>query len=195
MKKILGILFILLTLVLITNQAEAQVDFGIRGGVNFATLNNVEEVDLGYATGFMAGVYANFPIRNSPVSIQPELLYTQKGYAGPEGIVEVSLNYISVPVLAKFDYVLDGPVTPHVYFGPYIAFNVSAEAEDEGAVISIEENVSPTDFGVVVGGGIDVNRFNLGVRYSVGLTPVFEDENTNAEAKNGVISIVAGFTF
>ncbi len=207
MKKIAGILCILLTLVFMTNEAKAQVDFGIRAGVNFATFNNTD-LDTESRTGLMAGFYLNYHIPNSPISIQPEILYTQKGAAvtfpddsGPPTISEYKLDYITIPVLAKFDYVLDGPVTPHVYFGPYVAFNINAEAQYEEPGGSITEDIGDqirnTDFGVVVGAGVDISRFNVSFRYSVGLTPVFEDAQAagNDDIKNGVLSIAAGFTF
>lgn len=211
MKKLLGALCILLSLGLLTNQAQAQVDFGIRGGVNFATFNNVDDFETESRTGVMAGVYINYQIPNSPISIQPEILYTQKGamvtvLSDTDTPIqfEYKLNYIAIPVLAKFDYVLDGPVTPHVYFGPYVAFTINAEAQYEGQngsiTADISDKVKNTDFGVVVGAGVDVSRFNIGVRYSVGLVTVAEDDDEDnivnaVEAKNGVISIVAGFTF
>ncbi len=200
MKKILSTLCLLLTFGLIANQAQAQVDLGIRGGVNLAIFNNTD-LELENTTGFMVGIYLNYHMPNSPVTIQPEVLYTQKGATvsrvveGNNVSYEYKLDYITIPVLAKFDYVLDGPITPHVYLGPYIGFNINAEQQVEivGGAISedFSEEVKNIDFGVVVGAGIDVSRFSLGFRYSAGLTPVFEDEN--ADAKNGVISIVAGF--
>jgi|SRR5699024_6939966 len=192
MKKLLYSLCILLAIGLVSKPAQAQssIDFGIRGGLNFANLNDTD-LDTDSRTGFMVGVYANYLIPNSPVSIQPEVLYTQKGFE--YGDATAKLGYIEIPVLAKFDWVMDGNITPHVYFGPYIGFNVSAEAEGpQGDVdVDIEDTVNTTDFGVIVGAGVDVNRFNVGVRYGAGLTEVAD----NIDGKNGVLSIVAGVSF
>lgn len=190
MKKLSYTLCILLAMALVTNQAKAQspINIGIRGGVNFANLNDTD-LDTDGRTGFMAGVYFNYQIANSPISIQPEVLYTQKGFA--LGDATAKLGYIEIPVLAKFDWVMDGNITPHVYFGPYVAFNVSAEADGGQFEFDIEDSIKSTDFGVVVGAGVDINRFNIGVRYGAGLTEISD----NGDGKNGVLSIVAGIGF
>jgi|AntRauTorcE11897_2_1112592.scaffolds.fasta_scaffold05298_2 hypothetical protein len=203
MKKLLFIFGLLLAMGPIANHANAQssVDFGIRGGLNISNLNDIEgEADS--RTGFMAGLYFNFLVPNSPVSIQPEVLYTQKGFESGNNTFQ--LDYIEVPVLVKFDFITDGSVTPNVYFGPYVGFNVSAEIDGNEGLLGgdsesdIEDGVESTDFGVAVGGGLDFGRVDLGIRYGAGLTEVFEDglfENNNSGAKNGVLSITAGIDF
>lgn len=188
MKKLLFSLCLLLTVSVVTNQANAQTGFGIRGGVNFANLNNTDG-DFDSRTGFMGGVYFTIPVQNSPVVIQPEVLYTQKGYEVGEGAVK--LDYIEIPVLAKFNFITNGMLTPNVYFGPAIGFNVSAEDETGLFQGDIEENVNNTEFSIVVGGGLDFGRVDLGVRYGAGLTETFD----GGEAKNGVLSITAGLDF
>lgn len=202
MKKLLSSICLLAFLTAFSfNNASAQspVSFGLRGGLNFANLNNVDDTDS--RTGFMAGVYANISIPLSPISIQPEVLYTQKGFDasgtvfGQDINTTTKLDYIEIPVLAKFSFA-PGPVTPHVYFGPYLGFNINAEVEAESGGQSgsenIKDSVKDTDFGVVVGGSIDISKFNFGVRYGAGLTKVAEDDS---DGKNGVFTIVAGINF
>lgn len=202
MKKLLSIICVLslLTVAGVSSaNAQSPLSLGIRGGLNFANLNNVDGSEA--RTGFMAGAYFNFKVPMSPVSIQPEILYTQKGYEasgtvlGQQVNATTKLDYIEVPVLAKFSFA-PGPVTPHVYFGPYLALNISAEVEAEGGGQSgtqdIKDSVKDTDFGVVVGGEVDISKFNVGVRYNAGLTKIAEDDS---DGKNGVFSIVAGINF
>lgn len=195
MKKLLFSLCLLLTLGVFAQEAQAQRSggFGIRGGVNFANLNDTD-FDTKSRTGLMIGAYTSFPIPNSPVVIQPELLYTQKGFKS--GGDTYKLGYVELPVLARFDFITDGSITPHVYFGPYLGLNVSAKVDGDGGLFggdaNIEDQVKGTDFGVTVGGGLDFGRFDLGVRYGAGLTEVFEE---GGSAKNGVLSITAGIGF
>src|SRR5699024_1155201 len=197
MKKLLLSVFLLSGLVLFAN-SNAQAQFAIKGGVNFATFNDTD-ASADSRTGLMAGISYGFQIPFSPVSIQPGVFYTQKGAKYSEGSAETTtkLDYIEVPVVAKFDFVLDNPMlTPHVYFGPYVGFNINAEQEfprvDGEASGDIEDRIKKTDFGVVVGAGADISKFNLGVRYSAGLTSIYDN---GGDAKNGVFSIVAGFNF
>lgn len=188
MKKLLFSLCLLLTVGVVANQAQAQAGFGIRGGLNIANLNDTD-ADVDSRTGLMVGVYANYLIPNSPVVIQPEVLYTQKGYEQNDNTVK--LDYIEIPVLAKFNFITDGSFTPNVYFGPSIGFNVNAEAENDVVEVGFEDSVNDTEFGVVVGGGVDFGRIDLGVRYGAGLTEVVD----GGDAKNGVFSITAGIGF
>lgn len=199
MKKILALICVI-GLVLSAGvdkvNAQSPLNFGLRGGLNFANLNNVDDTET--RTGFMGGIYLNFKVPMSPVSIQPEVLYTQKGFdtsaniGGQQITTTTKLDYIEVPVLAKFSFA-PGPLTPKVYFGPYIGFNVKAEVEAESGGNSgtqdIKDSVKDTDFGVVVGAELSFSKLNVGLRYGAGLTKIAEDDS---DGKNGVFSIVAG---
>lgn len=190
MKKLLqaSLLTFALCGVLFVTQASAQ--FGLRAGVNFANFNDVDGLDLNSNTGFMVGLYYDFEVPASPVSVQPEVLYTQKGTE--QGGTKINLDYIEVPVLVKFSFA-PGPVTPSVYLGPYAGFVMNSEASDGS--VSVEIDNAQTDFGGVVGGEIDINagtsNINLGLRYGFGLNEAFED----GQGKNGVFSIVGGISF
>lgn len=194
MKKLLFSLCLLLTIGVFAQEAQAQRTggFGIRGGLNLANLNDTD-ANVDTRTGFMVGAYMSFPVSNSPVAIQPEVLYTQKGIEAGESTYQ--MDYIEIPVLARFDFITDGSITPNVYFGPYLGFNINAEVDGEANILggpNFEDNVKDTDFGVVVGGGLDFGRFDLGVRYGAGLTEAFENSGS---AKNGVLSVTAGIGF
>jgi hypothetical protein len=170
-----------------TANAQSPVNFGLRAGLNFANFNDIDGDRPDSRTGFMVGGYLNFKVPMSPISIQPEALYTQKGVE--DGDITVELDYLEIPVLAKFSFA-PGPITPHVYFGPYIGFVLNSEISGGGA--SIELDNAQTDFGGIVGGGLDLNlgvtKLNAGLRYGFGLTDAFD----GGQGKNGVFSIVAG---
>lgn len=195
MKKIVTISCLVLAACFTTQQAQAQIDFGVRGGVNFASFNDAS-LDVSGNTGFMGGFYVQYPIANSPIVIQPEILYSQKGaeYESQAGTVTANLNYIEIPVLAKFNYVLDGPLTPYVAVGPYVGFLIDSSTEYNGQDVSEGlTDFKTVDFGVAVGAGINYKRFNLGVRYDAGLTTISDADD--ASAKNGAFAIIAGFSF
>ncbi|MDR8391907.1 PorT family protein [Aliifodinibius sp. S!AR15-10] len=199
MKKLLLPIFIISGLLLInTSNIKAQ-GFGISAGANFANFNDTD-ASTDARTGLMAGLTYGVSVPMSPITIQPGVFYVQKGTKATEGSIETTskLDYIEIPVVAKFDFILDNPMlTPHVYFGPYAGFNISAEQEisggDNSGTFDIEDQVKSTDFGVVVGAGADITKFNVGIRYSAGLTEIAE--NNAFDGKNGVLSIVAGISF
>lgn len=188
MKRLLPTLLLALLTVCATQEVQAQSNFGFRAGVNFANFNDRPETfEPDSRTGFMAGTYFNFKVPASPISIQPELLYSQKGLEASGATLK--LDYLEIPVLAKFHFA-PGPIQPHVYFGPYAGFVINSELS--GNTLSYQVDDAQTDFGGVVGAGADINagvtKLNLGVRYSFGLTDAID----GAQGKNSALSIVAG---
>lgn len=116
-------------------RSQSHLGFGIRSGANFATING-EDVDT--RTTFMAGAYLNIPLVNSPVSFQPEVLYTRKGFKN-DGIT-VKLDYLEIPVLARLRLGEGQQLQPHIYLGPFVGFNINAESE--GREVSLD---TPSD--------------------------------------------------
>lgn len=193
MKKIL-LPFVFIIGLLITaslQQAHAQANFGLRAGLNYTNLNDkANNFDPDSRTGFMVGGYLNISLPMSPISIQPEATYSQKGYE--TGGATVKLNYLEVPVLAKIN-IAPGPISPHVYLGPYAGFVVNSEVSGSGVTFNI--NDAQTDYGGIIGAGADINagvtKLNLSVRYGFGLTDAIE----SIQGKNSTLSLVAGLSF
>lgn len=190
MKKLLSLICVIALVSaagVTTANAQSPLNFGLRAGLNFANYNDLEDGDLDSRTGLVVGGYLNFKIPMSPVSIQPEALYSQKG--AEDGGTTIKVDYLEVPVLAKFSFA-PGPATPHVYFGPYVGFVLNSEVSGDGQSISIDN--AQTDFGGIVGGGLDINlgvtKLNAGLRYGFGLVDAFD----GGQGKNGVLSVVAG---
>ncbi|SHF28040.1 Outer membrane protein beta-barrel domain-containing protein [Fodinibius roseus] len=189
MKKLLLSVFLLAGLVFITTP-DARAQLGVQGGLNIANFNDTDD-SFDSRSGIMAGLTYDLGIPMSPITIQPGVFYAQKGakYSGGDVETTAKLDYLEIPVVAKFAFILDNPMlTPHVYFGPYLGLNMNAEQE---GTPDFEDEVKGTDFGVVVGAGADITKFNVGVRYSAGLTNAFEE----GDGKNGVFSVVAGINF
>jgi len=58
----------------------------------------------------------------------------------------------------------------------------------------IKSTLKSLDFGVVAGAGLDIKKFSLDVRYTMGLSKL---DNTGAglELKNGVFGAMLGYSF
>ena len=97
--KTTKLLFILL-FVSQLNHAQ-DIDFGVKLGANFATLNDASNASN--KTGFVGGVFAN--LKFGKIGIQPELLYSQQG--AEFDAFDFDLNYINVPVMLKY-YLIGG---------------------------------------------------------------------------------------
>lgn len=182
--------------ILAGSAAHAQVlpQFGIKGGVNFSTFNNTDNTE--YKTGVLAGVYSRISVPATPMVIQPELLYVQYGSNFEDTDAKFSVDYIQVPVLAKFGFGAPGvPVQPEVFFGPYAGFKVNSELSNSDISIDADDFFESTDLGVAVGAGVNINRVSLEFRYTAGLTNVVADSDFEDDQKNGAFSLTAGISF
>jgi Outer membrane protein beta-barrel domain len=180
------------------NTVTRETSFGVKGGVNFATVTGDDFDSPDSRTSFHVGVVGEFPLADI-LSLQVEALYSGQGFesdvdggiVGGDGKVEYQLDYINVPVLAKI-YATKGL---SFEVGPQFSFKVNEEidsdANDDGGDFDLDE---AKDFEFGVAGGLtfqtDMGIFATG-RYIYGLTDIIED----ADVKNSVFQIGIGFKF
>lgn len=69
---------------------------------------------------------------------------------------------------------------------------MSAEADCDDQTVQLQ--VEGTDFGLRFGAGVEIGRFMLGGRYQLGLTSI-DESSGNADIKNSVLAVTAGFRF
>ncbi|HEX7048670.1 MAG TPA: porin family protein [Longimicrobiales bacterium] len=181
--------------------AQAQgISFGATVGLNRATIasEELEEgSDLSARYGLLIGGFMEVATGNR-FAIRPELLFVQKGVEFEEGddTGALKFSYIEVPVLARFALDVRGAsaVTPVLFAGPAIGFRVDAELEstddDTGDVSDIYKS---TDFGLVLGGGLEVSSLSFDLRYEIGLMKL-DDAEDIAELSNRGLSLTVGYT-
>lgn len=138
--------------------------------------------------GLLAGVYLTAMLSDR-VGIQPELAYSSMGSKQDEDGT-VKLNYIALPVLLRYQIVDQ----IHLLVGPQASFLMSAKYEEDGDEEDIKDSVKGLDFGAVFGVGADISRFNVGLRYGLGLANIFdEDGGEGVEVKSRAFQIVLGY--
>ena len=174
--------------------AQVLPKFGVKGGVNYSTFNNTNNTE--YKAGVLAGVFANISIPATPMAVQPEILYAQYGSNFEDTDAKFSVDYIQVPVLAKFAFgPPKSPVVPEVFFGPYAGFKVNSELQGQNVSVESDDFFESTDLGVAVGAGVNISRINLEFRYTAGLTNVVANPDFEDDQKNGAFSLTAGIRF
>lgn len=200
MRKLPIILTTLFLLAVFAKTAEAQspVDFGIKGGINLA---NLSEGDADVRTGFTGGLVIELGLPLMPLGVETGLYYSQKGSSNEAngGTETLKLDYLEVPVLAKFSLGPPGPISPSFVIGPYAGYLLNSEFEGENefgsGTINLDDDTETVDFGLIAGVGVDFNlgltKVNVQTRYGYGLVDAFEDE----DSKNRVLSITAGIMF
>ena len=194
--KMISKALVLLTILGLSYSADAQgIKLGGRAGIN---LGNVDfsgdgltiETDskVGLAIAFLAdiGITENF-------SVQPELHFLQKGYkvefGGEEG--KATLNYIEIPVNAKYSFGEPESVGGFVMAGPSIGFGTNYKAEIDGEEEESgsfdEGGLKATEFSLNLGGGVTIpaapGTVVIDVRYLLGLSDI-DDEDDELEVKN-----------
>lgn len=181
------------SLLAIQVNAQDVVKTGAKGGLNFATMSDGYDT----RTGFVVGGFAKFGIPDSPLSIQPEVMYSQQG--GKVDNNEVRIDYLQIPVLFKFALSQRGTVEPNLFAGPYAGLRILAEQEGGtggllGGSSNIESQTEQVDYGLSLGGGIDIevgnSIFTMDARYNIGLADVFTDR----DGKHRVFAITFGIS-
>ena len=146
-----------------------KTTFGVKAGLNvsnvYGTPEYWDEATKGKA-GFTGGVFLNYAL-NDNFSLQPEILFTQKGFGSTlfddidllEIDMTVSLDYFELPVLAKYAFSADKKFRPTLFAGPSFAYCFGSEVAFSWWLFSGNADFSSvthvTDFGVVLGGGFD----------------------------------------
>ena len=157
MKKLL--LVSAITILGLAHLNAQDVKFGIKGGLNYASVTGVESSQLQPTGGLNFGGMAEIFI-SEKFSLQPELMYSGQGFSD-NGII--SLHYLNVPVMGKYY------VTKRLSLeaGPQIGFLLSAREAKE----KLRKHDNKLDFGVNFGIGYKLdNGLNFGLRYNLGLT-------------------------
>ncbi|MDR0230221.1 MAG: PorT family protein [Flavobacteriaceae bacterium] len=200
MKKQLLSFVAFIAIVSVASAQTPEIRYGAKGGINFASLSNVE-YSKGY-TGFHIGGVVEIKLSDK-FSVQPELLFSKQGVK-IEGDISYSLfnpndfnvsmkgkdvlNYINIPVMAKY-YVRDGfslQVGPQVGYLlstksiiDHISVNGMTQQEMEAAGIELEydsnskNHANKIDFGLNFGLGYELsNGLFFDARYNLGITNV-----------------------
>lgn len=189
-------------------QAQTVVRLGPVVGLNLSTLSASdpsEDIEVDSRLGPLFGGFVSFDLSPS-FSIQPELLYTRRGADLPiEDITgSIKLDYIQIPLLARVRFP-GSSVTPFLQAGPALAFKSSCKVGASAGGVS--ETVDCTDDDLdfvglkstslsgIVGAGLDVGNFQVGLRYDHGFTNIIRDAGPGEKAANRAFSITVGYGF
>jgi len=157
--------------------------FGVKGGWNISNVhgdNTSALTNRDNLNSFLAGVYAQFAL-NDKFSIQPEFLYSRKGYeadvsGAATNLRKTRLDYLQVPVLFVYNF-LDN-VSVHV--GPEVSLLINAKNSTLDTSIS-QAGFHSLDYGAVGGVEARVGPARIGARYDLGLAKI----RTTAAMPNG----------
>ncbi|MDR3268456.1 MAG: PorT family protein [Tannerella sp.] len=135
--------------------AEAQIRFGVKGGMNIATVKfNKEVANPENITGFQVGPMFEIVEPITGWGIDAAVLYTQKGFEWDDK--RIRNDYLEVPVNLKWK-IMTPVVKPFVAAGPYVGFRIAGKKAWE--VDKLYNDVK---------GQINAGNFSAGLNFSVG---------------------------
>ncbi|MPS72024.1 MAG: PorT family protein [Chryseobacterium sp.] len=184
--------------------AQTTPQFGLKAGINVASISKDGYDDAKSKVGFAGGAFVNIPV-SEQFSIQPEVMYSQMGskvtnkysttFLGntyeARSTAKLNLDYITVPIMFQFR------ATPAFYIeaGPEFGFLTSAKAKDINTTYvngspddsstntseDLKDYYSGFNMGAALGLGYDITpNFGINARYVAGFTDINKkDRNTD----------------
>lgn len=188
--------------------------FGVKAGASMTTLTYKDEaytVDYKFVPGFTIGGMIELPLTGG-IRLESGLQITSKGATSMEDgsfadLKEtIRLYYLEVPITAKASFTI-GNSTVYGLFGPYLGVGLSGKSTLR-ETINGDTNVYKDDItwgnatandykrgdlGLVIGGGIMVNQFQIGLSYHTGLSNISAQKVNGRVVKNQVIGLSVGY--
>lgn len=182
--------------------------FGISAGTNYSSLRG-DIVEFESEFSFLFGVNYTFSLKEN-LSIKAELNYERKntnreipigGVLGQGGIFSEGkyrrkYDYITLPVLLKYNFGYDDPF--YVNGGPYLGYIINAEEKLDGSTrgIDITNLYKSFELGISFGVGkvfsvSKNNNLSVEVRNNLGLTSLSESYSIRSNSLN----LILGWSF
>ena len=173
MKKVLSIVFLVAAMLFAAN-ANAQIKFGLKGGLNVTSMSFSEEVfDASNKTGFFVGPMVKVTVPIVGLSFDAAALYDQKeadvkytGTEGQLGKVNVKQQSINIPVNVRYGFGLSSLANIFLFAGPQWGINVGDKnfKWNESSSYSLKKS----NFSVNVGAGVTLlNHLQVSANYNI----------------------------
>jgi len=206
MKKIHILSGAILALVALTAVQARAVDVtsvGLKAGFSLADMQgNDWGKEFKARSGFAVGVFLTLDLAEG-LSVQPEMLFVQKGSKAEEGDVTIAvrLSYFEIPVLLKYAFPLGRESNIHLFGGPALGLKFDSRLRlkiGDSDVTQQFNEAKSFDIGLAVGGGFSLpvggKALTFDVRYTLGLTNCCESLGADYDVKNNAILFLVGIT-
>lgn len=197
MKKI--ILIPLLLILAITANAQVFKVFGQdvgfvyvgpKVGGTYSTISNYSDwagVDVKSKLGYQIGGVGEFGFTDN-FSIQTELLFYAKGTKFDDFDGELKMNYVGIPLLAKYAFKAFGLTKVYAMGGTFSEVRTKGEWVDPGGTSTVGAGFKKYDWGFSFGCGAeyptDKGIWGLDLRYNLGMTDLHDDVGDNTKTKS-----------
>jgi len=166
--------------------------FGVLGGVNFSTMN-IKEINTRSITQWHAGVAYKL---NLPLGfhLQPALLYNVKGTELDQLKSNLSVGYLEFMASVQWgiDLIL---FRPFIDVSPFVGYGLNGWGNLKDLW---KKDANKFEYGVGIGGGLDIWRFQIAARYNWNLGPLMNNKigvETLKNANFGGVTVSLAYFF
>ena len=190
MKKFFTLVVLLATITV----AQAQVKFGVKGGLNLTNMkfdNSI--VDKSNQTGFFIGPTLNFTLPVVGLGIDASALYDQRSAKIEGSEDKLKQQSIQIPINLRYGFGLGNTASLYIFAGPQFGFNIG----DKSANIvdnALEWRLKDSNLSANVGVGLMLlNHLQVSANYNIALGTTGET-NVLSSTTSTVANLVTGKT-
>lgn len=176
--------------------AEAQIQFGIKGGLNisnFSVSPSSPLISYHNRSHINAGLLVLVPVKNN-FKAQAELQYSGQGTNSKVSLISTNykLQYLNIPVLLKY---IDASGL-FAEIGPQLGFLLGAKATTGSVTTDYKSLFTSAAFSGVLGIGY-LSSYNIGLdlRYNLGLSKIGDGSFSSTSIKNKVFQASLFYIF
>lgn len=199
-KKVICLSFIICHLPF--NEAQAQVSFGIKGGLNETKLSlnqsDLEE-SISNKSGFFIGPTVRFPLPILSLSMDAAVLYDQREAEVKDTGEKLQQKSVQIPIHARYGFGLGAFASLYLYAGPQFGFNVGGDTEKQKVS---DWSLKTANISGNAGLGLMfANHLQVSVNYNFALSKnaeykiIKDGVEDNAKVKNNAWQIALAYYF
>jgi hypothetical protein len=204
MKKILSLLVLVMATMFVSN-ADAQIKFGVKGGLNVTNMSLSKDVlETSNRTGFFIGPTVKFTLPIVGLGVDAAALYDQRD--GKVDDTTVKQKSINVPVNLRYSLGLGDLAGIYFAAGPQFGFNVGDDNYSWTNSKSLQNTfqIKKSNFSINLGAGVTLlKHLEIGAAYNIvcgktgeiDVVDVSKNVTTNARSRYNSWQISAAYYF
>lgn len=173
MRKIFTAAIVAVSMLFAASSAQAQVKFGLKGGLNVTNMSlNSEVFDADNQTGFFIGPTVKFTLPIVGLGIDASALYDQRDAKvkveddGSSVESKIKNQSINIPINLRYGVGLGSTASLFLFAGPQFGFNVGDK--DQKITESSTWSVKNSNFSLNFGAGVTLlSHLQLTANYNV----------------------------
>lgn len=194
-----------------TGYAQQRFSAGPRVGLNLSNYwGNAD--NMSFTPGLSAGAFLMYSSLNH-FGLSADVLYSQRGTSYNDNRLKFiqRVNYLEIPVLARYFLTLSGNFRPNIFIGPSLGVKMNAKRikgdylQGTGPVLNGDNSNDFKDLDLGAAGGFQLNwgtgnrqHFLIDARYTLGLSDVQNLPNVwgnRNSLKNSTFTLALGYSF